>query len=210
MLTTGRDGQHPTKDAPVTPRPQTARRPRALTRAAAATVTAGALLLGGCAQGPGTAAVIDGRTISETTVQQTRAELDALLPSPIDPRTVVVALMVGPYFVAAAAENGVGVSEGEARRLAEQLAGSSGPQPVEGEPSGQQAPEIGQGTLDVLRFSLASEQLARIPQAAEVIAEVEATVFEAGIDVSPRYGDLDPQTGQLVRPEMPWLGTARP
>lgn len=182
---------------------QTARRPRrnrALTALTALTL-AGAVLLSGCAQGPGTAAVVDGRVVSQQEVQRTTQDLAALLPNPLDGSAVLVALMVGPYFVDAAAENGVGVSDDQARALATQIA------------AGQEREvadvDLSRSTLDLLKFTLASERLAQLPNGAEVLRAVEDEVFAADIDVSPRYGDLS-ETGQLVRPTMPWLSTPSP
>jgi hypothetical protein len=169
-------------------------------RAAVILAVTGAVLLGGCAQSPGTAAVVEGRTISENQLQQAQADLDTLLPNRIDPQTVLVALMVGPFFIDAAAANGVGVSDAQARDLAQQIAAQGG----------GQVGSLGEGALEVLRFTLASDNLTRLPQAGEVIGDVERRIFEADIDVSPRYGDLDQETGQLVRPASPWIGAPRP
>lgn len=176
------------------------RRPRArLARASAALAVVGAVLLGGCAQSPGTAAVVEGRVVSESAVQRTTQELAELLPNPLDTSTVLVALVVGPFFIDAAAQNGVGVSDDQARELAARIAESQGVEPDEDALAG-----MSRGTLDVFRFTLATQQLGQ-----DVIRDVEEQVFAADIDISPRYGDFD-ETGRLVTPDLPWIGTARP
>lgn len=187
----------PTRPTARSGRPPTARRPRRARTVFAALLVAGAVLLAGCAQAPGTAAVVDGRVVSEREVQRTTADLRALLPNPLDGSAVLVALIVGPYFVDAAAENGVGVSDDQARALAGQIAAGQGREVGD--------LDLGQGTLDLLKFTLASERLAQLPEGQEVLRAVEDEVFAADIDVSPRYGDLG-ETGQLVRPELPWMG----
>lgn len=181
---------------------QPGRRARArLSRAAVAAVAAGTLLLSGCAQGPGNAAVVDGRVISEREVQRTAADLRQLLPNPLGASDVLVALVVGPYFVDAAAENGVGVSDDQARSLAGQIATGQGREVGD--------LELGQGTLDLLKFTLATERLQQLPDGGEVLRTVEDEVFSADIDVSPRYGELS-ETGQIVRPELPWMAPPTP
>lgn len=159
----------------------------------AASAVAAVALLVGCSAQPGTAAVVDGRTISQADLDRTHADLTQIIPQ-LDARTTLVALMVGPYFIEAAEENGVGVSESQARDFAEQNAAAAGVESA-----------FGDGAVEVLRFSLAAEQLGGLPDGQAVVAGVEDEILAADIDVNPRYGDLDPATGQLVAEAPSWL-----
>lgn len=182
----------------MTPLPQPARRVRdrlARARGALAAIAVGTLVLTGCAQAPGTAAVVEGRVVADRDVQRTVQDLTEMLPNPLAAEQVLVGLIVGPFFVDAAAEHGVGVSDDEARALATQIAAGQE----------REVGELGRSTIDLLKFSLASEELSRLPDGAEIIRGIEEQVFSADIEVSPRYGEFT-ETGQIVAPSLPWIG----
>ncbi|WP_225755374.1 hypothetical protein [Actinotalea sp. Marseille-Q4924] len=169
-------------------------------RRAARTVAAlavGAALLTGCAQTPGTAAVVDGRTITEATLQEATAELGTLIPQGIPTQQVLINLIAAPFLLDAAAAAGAGVSEAEAVQLAEQLAAQAGL---------AETPELGDGSLTVLRSTLAQQKLTQSPDAAEVFASFEEELTNADVELSPRYGSFDlTAPGGIVAPERPWI-----
>lgn len=163
----------------------------------AVALAVGAALLTGCAQTPGAAAVVDGRTISETTLQRATAELGTLVPSGIPTEQVLINLIAAPYLLDRATRAGAGVSDAEARQLGDQLAAQAGL---------AEAPELGEGSLTVLRATLAQQKLAQQPDAAEVFAEFEEDLAAADVELSPRYGSFDlTSPGGIVAPERPWI-----
>jgi hypothetical protein len=169
------------------------------TGAAAALAVVVALVLGACAQTPGTAAVVDGRVVTETRFERAHRELDRIVANPVDPMVVLQSLIYGPFYLDAAERYGAGVSDNEAREFARQIA----------EQSGEDASRLGEGALEVLRFSLATDKLQQVPDGDQAFAEVDQRIREADIRINPRYGQRDAETGQIqvVRPE--WITQAR-
>lgn len=166
---------------------------RTVLGATAATVTVAAALAG-CSAQPGTAAVVDGRTITQSQLEDTHADLAPVLEG-LDVRTTLVTMIVAPFFIEAAEENGVGVSADQAEATARQSA----------EQAGTAYQPLGEDALEVVRFTMAAQQLQTLPDGAEVLSDVEEQIFAADLDVNPRYGDLDEETGQLVRAPLPWI-----
>lgn len=163
----------------------------------AVALAAGALLLAGCSQVPGTAAVVDGRTITEGTLQQATDDLGQLVPQGIPTQQVLINLIAAPYLLEAAAEAGAGVSEAEAVQLAEQLAAQAGLDEV---------PELGDGALDVLRATLAQQKLSQSADPAGAFASFEEDLAAADVVLSPRYGTFDlTAPGGIVAPDRPWI-----
>lgn len=159
-----------------------------------AAAVVGGVVLGGCSAQPGTAAVIDGRSISQDTLNTTVEELAPLLQT-AEPRAVLAALMVAPFFIEAADENEVGISESQTRQLMDGAA----------EQSGVPATDWSDASVELVRFSLAQQSLLALPDGAEIIGAVEDEIFAAPIDVNPRYGRLDPETGQVEPLDLPWI-----
>ena len=163
----------------------------------AVTLAVGAALLTGCGQTPGTAAVVDGRAISESTLQEAVDELGTLVPQGITAQQVLINLIAAPYLLDAAVEAGAGVSEAEAVQLAEQLATQAGVPAL---------PELGEGSMAVLRATLAQQKLAQDPGAAEIFAAFEEDLAGADVELSPRYGTFDIASPVgIVAPERPWI-----
>ncbi|MBC7290931.1 MAG: hypothetical protein H5T83_06295 [Actinotalea sp.] len=162
----------------------------------AVALAVGAVLLTGCAGAPGTAAVVDGRVITESALQRTTAELGRLVPQGIPAQQVLINLIAAPYLIDAAAEIGAGVSEAEARQLAEQLAAQAGLGEV---------PELGPGSLDVLRATLAQGKISQSQDPGAVFAEFEQELAEADVELSPRYGSFDLDAGGIVPTQRDWI-----
>jgi len=163
----------------------------------AVALAVGAALLTGCAQAPGTAAVVDGRTITEGTLQRATSELGTLVPSGIPTQQVLINLIAAPFLLDRATDAGAGVSEAEARQLADELAAQAGL---------AETPDLGEGSLTVLRATLAQQKLAQRPDAGEVFAAFAEDLAAADVDLSPRYGSFDlTAPGGIVAPERPWI-----
>jgi len=152
-------------------------------------------ILAGCSVSPGDAAVVGDRRISQAYLEQATTELAPLLSNP-EPASVLSVLVVAPTFIDAAAEHGVGVSADEARTLLEESAVSAGIDPV---------PAFGEAALEVALFSLSLQNLQGLPDGDVVVAEVQAASAELDVDVNPRYGSLDPATGQISATTPDWI-----
>lgn len=148
------------------------------------------LLLSACSIHPGAAAVVDGRTISQAYLDQTYFEIGN--PG-LDKPTTLLLLIAAPYFIDAAAEQGVGVSESDGREAAE--AGLAG----------RDVGDLSAGTIEFFRLTLALQNLQNAPGGAELVDEVGAEVFSKEMDINPRYGELDAQTGTITRAPLPWI-----
>ncbi|MCL3861302.1 SurA N-terminal domain-containing protein [Actinotalea sp. K2] len=170
------------------------RSPRAAVRAALA-VAVGAALLAGCASQPGAAAVVDGRSITQAELNRTATELAPLITG-TDIRVVLSALISAPSFIDAAAEHGVGVSVAETRALMDEAAVRTGATEVT---------DWGDGSVALVRFTLASQSLQGLPDAATVVAEVNEQVRGLDVQVNPRYGALDRTTGAITPVALPWI-----
>ncbi|GGC15796.1 hypothetical protein [Cellulomonas carbonis] len=170
-------------------------------RTGATRVAAGALVVGvlltGCAQSPGTAAVVDGRVITEDALTTAVADLDRLAPGQLDASTVLVTMAATPYFLDAAAANGVEPTEADARRLAAQLAEQTGG-----------SADLGEGATEVLLFSVANQNIGELDNSAEVLEELYAELSAADVSTNPRRGTLDLSTGQLAPLDLPWVEQA--
>ena len=149
-----------------------------------------ALLLTACAAHPGAAAVVDGRTISQAYLDETYDEIGN--PG-LDKATTLVLLIVAPAFIEAASEQGVGVSEADARAAAE--AGLAG----------RGVTDVSDGTVEFFRLTLALQNLQNVPGSDDLVNEVAAAALAARIEINPRYGDLDARSGMIARAPLPWI-----
>ena len=149
----------------------------------------------GCAVHPGAAAIVDGRAISQEYLEDAAADLG------IEP-TVALALLVGagPYR-AAADEQGVGVSESSARAAAIEQGFAA---------AGLTEATLSDGAVEVLQMALAVQAIGQLPDAAEVMTAAEDVVLEQDLEISPRYGELNPEDGRVSRPQLPWIVTPEP
>lgn len=157
----------------------------------ASTVVLGAALTG-CAAQPGTAAVVDGRTVSQDSVNSVVAELTPLLGEAI-PRDVLVSLMAAPLYIEAAEESGVGVSAVEIRDQLDQVALQVG----------AETEEWSDSTVELVRSSFAAQNLQGADP--EAFAAVTDELLAADITVNPRYGRFDLEARQIVPVAAPWI-----
>lgn len=156
--------------------------------ATAVGVAAAVGLLTGCSSPPGAAAVVDGRVISESYLDDSHTELSGI---GVDRSTLLSLLIAAPYFIDAAEANGVGVSEAEARTLIE-----------DGLDDGH---EVSAGTVEFIRFRMAIENIASLPDGGEILDDVDRQVLALPMSINPRYGDIDRQTGRIAITPLPWI-----
>lgn len=145
-----------------------------------AAVAASALVLAGCAESPTVAATVDGVTVSERTVQQAADAVQAAFGAPAgEARTFAVNRVIqGVLAEKMAADNGITISASERADVLDT-------QPQLGmlakQPGGQDLAE------DWIDISIVAQALGQ-----------EKLVAELGkhkVEVNPRYGSWDVQTG---------------
>lgn len=160
---------------------------------AAAVSVAGLLMLTGCAGDPGAAAVVDGRTITRAEVEAAHDDLAA--GGGVSTGQALWILAIAPLFIDAAAAEGVGVSEDQARQAL-----------VEGnEEAGGADSEVADSTVQIARAILSSQALEGLENGGEVLSGVEEDIMALDIEVNPRYGDLDQEAGTIAPSVAPWI-----
>ncbi|MBL8930001.1 MAG: hypothetical protein JNL54_07760 [Kineosporiaceae bacterium] len=150
-----------------------------------------ALTGAGCSSSTaGAAAVVDGRRISVAEVQQATTDIAAYTGQEVAPSQVLFFLIVGPQLVKAAAANGVGISDAEARQeLTTKVA----------EPS--------DAAIAAIRANESLQQLNGLGEAQgkPAVDAIVAQLKQSDIEVSPRYGRFDTTTVSVVPVEQNWL-----
>ena len=154
--------------------------------------------LAGCSATSGAAAVVEGEAISVAEVHEATRQLGPYLQD-ASPSSVLLLLLAEPTFERVAAENGLGVSDSEARAVLDQLAAGAG------DASGGTT-EFGPGAVSVARFTLLQQRLQELPDGAAVLEEVSAELADLDVEVNPRFGEVDFSAGTGLTPvEHPWL-----
>ncbi len=168
-----------------------------LSRGIAAAALLAGLALGGCSAQPGAAAVVDGQRISEGELSRTVSDFSAVVGQPVEARQLLGTLIVAPMILDVAADYGVAASDDEAAQLLD----------AQLEASGQTAPEEGysDGLLQVAKVVIVNQEMSMAPDATIAVEEVNTRIAEADIEVSPRYGEFDPTTGEVLADELPWI-----
>ena len=165
-------------------------RPSVRTAAPAALVLGAAVLLSGCGtQQPGAAAIVDGRVISDDDAQQVAQQISTVpgIQQKLTPADTLVSLILAPFVIDQAEQDGKGVSESQARAAVKEI---RNPSPA---------------TVEFVRTSLAANALS-----AQARTAVLAQVGKAKITVNPRYGTLDRKQLALKPPAPNWMKPAAP
>ncbi len=178
-------------------------RQHARTRIAAAGIAGLALagLLAGCAGSPGTAAVVDGRTIRTSEVT---AVVDELSPAyrGVTPQAYLGALIIEPTLVQAAADAGLAVSDDDGiARLRSDFASA-----------GAQAPDtFSAPTIAIGRYQAVAAKLSDTGDADKVTQirdQLASRIDALDVTVNPRFGTFDPTSGGISLPSAPaWMAT---
>jgi hypothetical protein len=169
------------------------RRSRALLPAALAIGVA--LTLAGCGKA-GAAAVVHGREISVTEVQQATQSLRAADPAnfgKVTPAQVLSVLILGPYAEQAAAAAGQGVSDDVVRQALQSTAQQSGNGNVH-------LDRLNADAMTALRGEVALTELDQAGQR-KVLQQIKS----AHVSVSPRYGTFNPSNGSITAATPNWI-----
>ena len=146
-----------------------------------AAVAAAALLLTGCVRGDA-AAVVDGRTISQSGLQAAVQQIQEASGQAPHPSQILSSLIIGPTVEGILADRGAAISDAAARS---NLATLPNPEPY---------------IVELMKVNMGVQSLTN-----EEREEAIARIQELDVEVSPRYGTFDPAQGQIL-PESPnWL-----
>lgn len=138
----------------------------------------------------GAAAVVDGRRISVSDVQQATSEIAAYTGQQVSQRQVLYFLIIAPRVLDAAATVGVGVSASDARTLL--------------------APKVPAPSESAVEAIRANEAVSRLGQLSEdkskpITDALIAGLKSAQIAVSPRYGSFDKETVTMANAPQNWM-----
>lgn len=160
---------------------------RALAAVGAVTLALG---LGACsaAGDPATAAVVDGRVVSQAEVQTAVEELPRELTQGVQVDPVqVVSLLVYRDAVESVAREYTGLAtQADAQAFLRQLDEDAGRVPV----------EYSEATLDVVALNLMVGQISQTETAAPALNESIAAVGDQDVTLNPRYGSVS-ERGEL-------------
>lgn len=168
-------------------------------RCVAALAAGAALVLAGCGSpaGPDRAAVVDGRVISETSLQAAMAEVNAmdpqLLQAKLTPTSTLTALLQAPVVLPYLADKGVVVSDSVARQDA----------------SKRGIDDPSDSTIEIIKLASAIST-AQSDGALTDTDSVALTQKLQALDVvvNPRYGTFDPQTLSVQLTTPGWVTSA--
>lgn len=155
-------------------------------------------VLAGCADGarPGTAAVVDGRTIPASEVSDAMSQLAPLFNG-ATPQLILQVLVDEPTLTKLAADKGAGINDGEATQF---LAKSF-------QSAGIAAPaHYSAGAMSIARYQLAANNVQGLSDSASAVAELQKRLAALKVTVNPRYGTFDPtQAGVAAPTASPWI-----
>lgn len=166
---------------------------RVTRRRAAALLIAGTLLTSACAPEVGAAAVVDGKRIEVSTVQDALADLDDVAEG-LTQTDVVGMLIVAPLWTEIGADHGVGFTNQEVQNTLNAFL----------EQMQIEQRDFSQGAIDVLRSDLIVNALLNGPDRDSAIEAIETRLAEADIESNPRYGEFTEQ-GRVNPTTFDWL-----
>lgn len=152
--------------------------------AAISLFVAGALMTTACAGEVGAAAVVDGKRIEVSTVQDALQDLDEITDG-LTQTDILGLLIVEPIWVGLGAERGVGFTDQEVETMLGSVVAEAG----------LENREFSQGAIDVLRTDLVISSLLNGPDGQEVVSEIQERVEAADIESNPRFGEFTADRG---------------
>jgi len=165
-------------------------------RSVAALAVGAALVLAGCGgpEGPDRAAVVDGKVITETSLQTAMSEVNsmnpALLQAKLTPTGTLTALVQAPVVLTYLDGLGVRVSDSVAKQDAQKR--------------GVADPDA--STLEIIKLASAISTAQGDGKLTEDdAATLTKQLQELNIDVNPRYGTFNPQTASIELTAPGWV-----
>jgi hypothetical protein len=167
---------------------------RARTTAAVTGAIVAVAALTGCGLQPGAVAEVEGTTITESDIDAVVDELGPFLQR--SSRDAVLTALVQSEAGALLAErHDIEVADERAIEFLDSLAALSG-----GEP-----PAWSAGSITIARMQLIGQELQALPDPQAASDEFYALLADLDITVSPRYGEYDPSTGEVVALSPAWI-----
>lgn len=152
-----------------------------ITRLFAAVIAAAVLALTGCGKAD-TAAVVDGKVITESGVLAAAAQVDEYASQPMATTDLLNRLIVLPSVLGVLGERDVVISDAAARSA---VGGIGDPAPY---------------LVDLARLDLAIGAMTE-----EDLAEVTARLAELDVELNPRYGTFDATQAAIVGTSPEWI-----
>jgi hypothetical protein len=171
----------PSGSTPVAHVLATEKGPPVKTRRLLTAVIAAALLMAGCGRAD-TAAVVDGRVITESGVIATSDQVTRYAGQPMPARDVINRLVVLPAVLDVLGERDVTITDAAARSA---VAGIPDPTPY---------------LLDLARLDLAIGQMTQ-----EDMVEVTSRLQDIDVEVNPRYGSFNPEQASVTATSPDWI-----
>lgn len=156
-----------------------------------------ALALAGCSARPGTAAVVDGRSISESELSDAVEDLTALLGAPAGTTPVLERLIKEPVAVEVGSEIGISVTDDQVHDFLDGIAEQEGRQPPASYSS---------GATTVGRFIMITSAAPQDETGAQLLQEIETRSAELDVELNPRYGTWADGAPMAQTPE--WIQRA--
>jgi hypothetical protein len=149
--------------------------------------------LAACSGQPGAAAVVDGRAIPVSDVQDAQTELSPFFQG-VTPSAMLAVLVQEPVLRAFLEEEDAGISQDQAETALSQLVEQSG-----GDPDAQ----FSEASRAVVRYTLEYSALQQLGTSADIEKFTQA-LTDLDLQVSPRFGSVD--TGNVISPTTyPWI-----
>ncbi|GIG19665.1 hypothetical protein Cch01nite_03890 [Cellulomonas chitinilytica] len=152
--------------------------------------------LAGCSDGePGAAAVVDGTVIPTADVRTAKSELNPYLQA-VTSLNVLTVLVQAPTVVGIADDEGVGVSDEDARALLDSIVDQSGT---------KTRPTFSEPSLTVAKYSIAYNNLQALPNAKDVATQIDEDLRALDVTVNPRFGELADGNQISAPSRRPWI-----
>lgn len=161
-----------------------------------AVLAAAAAVLAGCAQSPGTAAVVNGERISERDLVDAGQTIAAVFQQEESSAVVLNMLINEPIFTAVGKDHGIEITDQALQEYVTSV--------IEAEVSDEDFTPAG---LDLLRVVWVSSQMQGNEDRDAISAELVEAWQTAEVVVNPRYGEFNEQGG-LVPIERPWIAAS--
>ncbi|MDM7830701.1 hypothetical protein [Cellulomonas edaphi] len=159
-------------------------------------LTAGASLAA-CSSHPGSAAVVDGRSISPTAVREVQTEVGDYLQDKSTP-AILTMLVQEQAVIDFAASHGVGASEEDGDKLLESVSSQSGVKDA----------HFSDASRGVAQFSVAYSNIAAL-QDDDVMTQLTDTLKGLHVAVNPRFGSGSTAERVSAPVPWPWISAAR-
>ena len=150
--------------------------------------------LSGCAGQPGTVAEVDGHVITEADLDRVSEELGPFLTN-ASRGAVLTALVQSRAGLELGELNDIEITAERAEEFLDSLATNAGADPT----------DWSEGSVTIAQMQLLGSELAQLSDAEATTAQYQEILAGLDVTVSPRYGEYDPATGEVVALQPEWI-----